>query len=250
MSAAGPEGAAPDEWRDLTRRFWIGAALALPVFLLAMARLLPAQSARPWWEGDPSRWAQFALAAPVVGWAGCPFFVRGWHSIRTGHLNMFTLISIGVSAAFIFSAVAMLGPGVFPSAMRHDGRIPIYFEAAAVIIVLVLLGQVLELRSRSRTGSAITALLNLTPPLARQVAPGGDLRGIAQGIHLSRATLRNIRQNLWFAFLYNAVGIPLAAGALYPHFGLLLSPMIAGAAMSLSSVSVIGNALRLRRVNL
>src|SRR5690606_10341360 len=99
---------------------------------------------------------------------------RGWRSLLTGHLNMFTLIAIGVGAAFVYSAVAMLAPGVFPHAMRHDGKVGIYFEAAAVIIVLVLLGQVLELRARSRTGSAIKALLDLAPPTARLVVPGGD----------------------------------------------------------------------------
>jgi magnesium-transporting ATPase (P-type) len=103
-----------------------------------------------------------------------PFFRRGWRSLLTGHLNMFTLIAIGVGAAYIFSAVAMLAPGIFPHAMQHGGKVGIYFEAAAVIIVLVLLGQVLELRARSRTGSAIKALLNLAPPTARKVVPGGD----------------------------------------------------------------------------
>ena len=117
---------------------------------------------------------QFALSAPVVWWAGWPFFSRGWRSVVSRHLNMFTLIAIGVGAAFLFSAVAMLAPGLFPPTMQHQGRVPIYFEAAAVVVVLVLLGQVLELRARSRTGSAITALLNLAPPTARQVAPGGD----------------------------------------------------------------------------
>ncbi len=172
--AAHPAEDGDAELRDMTRRFWIGAALAVPVFLLAMAHLVPGLGSGSWVDGPFSRWAQFALTAPVVGWAGWPFFVRGWRSLRSGHLNMFTLIAIGVGAAFGFSAVAMFMPGLFPHAMRHDGMIPIYFEAAAVIVVLVLLGQVLELRARSRTGSAITALLNLAPPTARQVAPGGD----------------------------------------------------------------------------
>jgi Cu+-exporting ATPase len=117
---------------------------------------------------------QFGLTTPVVWWAGWPFFERGWRSLVTRHLNMFTLISMGVGAAYFFSAVGMLMPDLFPASMRHQGKIDIYFEAAAVIIVLVLLGQVLELRARSRTGSAIKALLNLAPPTARQVAPGGD----------------------------------------------------------------------------
>ncbi len=162
------------ELRDMTRRFWIGAALTLPVFVLAMSHLVPALANQAWADSHASRWIQFALTAPVVGWAGWPFFRRGWRSVLSRHWNMFTLIAIGVGAAFIFSAVAMLAPGLFPHSMQHHGKVAIYFEAAAVIIVLVLLGQVLELRARSRTGSAIKALLNLAPPTARQVAPGGD----------------------------------------------------------------------------
>jgi Cu+-exporting ATPase len=169
--AAGEENA---ELRDMTWRFWIGAALALPVFLLAMSHLIPALGRDHWLDGPLSRWTQFALAVPVVGWAGWPLLQRGWRSLVTRHLNMFTLIVIGVGAAFLFSAVAMLFPTLFPATMRHDGKVPIYFEAAAVIIVLVLLGQVLELRARSRTGNAIKALLNLAPPTARMVASGGD----------------------------------------------------------------------------
>ena len=171
---AGTDDEENAELRDMTRRFWIGAALALPVFVLAMAHLIPALGRQSWVDSDVSRWMQFALATPVVWWAGWPFFHRGWRSVVTRHLNMFTLIAIGVGAAFVFSAVAMLMPGIFPHTMQHEGKVAIYFEAAAVIVVLVLLGQVLELRARSRTGSAIKALLNLAPPTARQVAPGGD----------------------------------------------------------------------------
>jgi P-type Cu+ transporter len=143
----------------MTQRFWIGAALALPVFLLAMAHLIPALGRQAWAAGGISRWMQFALATPVVWWAGWPLLYRGWRSLLTGHLNMFTLIGIGVGAAFAFSTVAMLIPGIFPSTMQHEGMVPIYVEAAAVIVVLVLLGQVLELRARSRTG--ITNALRL-----------------------------------------------------------------------------------------
>src|ERR1019366_3348718 len=160
--------------RDMTRRFKVGAVLALPVLVLAMAHLIPALGRQSWVDGDASRWLQFALAIPVVWWAGWPFFQRGWRSVVTLHLNMFTLIAIGVGAAFGSSAVAMLMPGIFPGTMQHQGKVAIYFEAAAVVVVLVLLGQVLELRARSRTGSAIKALLNLAPPTARQVSPGGD----------------------------------------------------------------------------
>jgi P-type Cu+ transporter len=171
---AGADDEENPELRDMTRRFWIGAALALPVFVLAMAHLIPAMGRQPWVVGDASRWFQFALTTPVVCWAGWPFFKRGWRSIVTLHLNMFTLIAIGVGAAFVFSAVGMFLPGLFPLTMQHAGKVGIYFEAAAMVTVLVLLGQVLELRARSRTGSAIKALLNLAPPTARQVAPGGD----------------------------------------------------------------------------
>ena len=162
------------ELQEMTRRFWIGAVLTLPVFILAMAHLIPAFAHQAWADSHVSRWIQFALTTPVVGWAGAPFFRRGWRSVVTRQLNMFTLIAIGVGAAFVFSAVAMLAPGLFPPTMQHDGKVAIYFEAAAVIVVLVLLGQMLELRARHRTGSAIQALLNLAPPTARQVAPGGD----------------------------------------------------------------------------
>jgi Cu+-exporting ATPase len=169
----GPNDETP-ELRNMTRRFWFGAALAMPVFLLAMAHLIPALARQPWVGGHSSRWLQFALTALVVVGAGWPLLRRGWRSIVTFELNMFTLISIGVGSAFLYSAVAMLGPDIFPPIMRHQGMVPIYFESAAVIVVLVLLGQVLELRARSRTGSAIKALLTLAPATARQVAPGGD----------------------------------------------------------------------------
>jgi Cu+-exporting ATPase len=174
IKSAGPDSDEQAELRDMLRRFWIGAGLALPVFVVAMAHLVPPLARQSWVDGQASRWMQFALSAPVVWWAGWPFFSRAWRSVVSRHLNMFTLIAIGVGAAFSFSALAMLAPGLFPPTMQHHGRVPIYFEAAAVVVVLVLLGQVLELRARSRTGSAITALLNLAPPTARQVAPGGD----------------------------------------------------------------------------
>ena len=123
------------ELLDMTRRFWIGSALALPVFVLAMGHMVPALARQPWVDGDASRWIQFILAAPVVLWAGWPFFQRGWRSIATMNLNMFTLISIGIGAAFVFSGVAMIFPGLFP-AMMPGGKPAIYFEAAAVIVVM------------------------------------------------------------------------------------------------------------------
>jgi P-type Cu+ transporter len=170
VSAASPED--NSELIDMSRRFWIGAALALPVFLLAMSHVIP--NAPAWLSGDASRWIQFALSTPVVLWAGWPFFERGWRSILTRNLNMFTLIAIGVGVAYFYSAVVMLFPGAFPASMTHHGKIGIYFEAAAMITVLVLLGQVLELRARGRTGHAIRSLLDLTPPIARLVTNGDE----------------------------------------------------------------------------
>ncbi|HEX8310778.1 MAG TPA: copper-translocating P-type ATPase [Chthoniobacteraceae bacterium] len=160
------------ELHDMTRRMWIGAALSLPVFLVAMAHLFP--SAPAWVDSDFSRWMQFALSTPVVLWAGWPFFLRGWISLVNRHLNMFTLIAIGVGVAWIYSAIVILAPGIFPPSFQHHGKIGIYFEAAAVITVLVLLGQVLELRARSRTGNAIRALLDLAPRTARVVSGGEE----------------------------------------------------------------------------
>lgn len=160
------------ELRDMTRRFWIAAIFTLPVFFLAMAHLIP--SAPHWLAGNISRWIQFIFSAPVVLWAGWPFFLRGARSLRSGHFNMFTLIALGVGAAFSYSVVAMLAPGLFPEAIRHGGSVGIYFEAAAVIVLLVLVGQVLELRARSRTGSAIRALLNLAPATAHLIENGDE----------------------------------------------------------------------------
>src|SRR5256714_692374 len=170
ISAAGPDD--DSELTDMTRRLWIGAALTLPVFLLAMSHLIP--SAPPWLSGDASRWIQFALTTPVVLWAGWPFFVRGWRSFLSRHLNMFPLIAIGVGVAWLYSCVALFFPGLFPPAMAHHEKPGLYFEAAAMITVLVLVGQVLELRARRRTGSAIRSLLDLTPPSARVVRNGTE----------------------------------------------------------------------------
>ncbi len=162
------------ELRDMTRRFWIGTALTLPVFIVAMAHIIPAWSHVEWLSGEVSRWGQFILSTPVVWWAGWPFFVRGWRSLVNHSLNMFTLIALGVGAAFAFSVTAMLFPQAFPPAAGHTGKPAIYFEAAAVITVLVLLGQVLELRARRRTSGALKALLSLAPKTARRATPNGD----------------------------------------------------------------------------
>ncbi len=157
---------------DFTRRFWIGLALSLPVFALEMGGHLTGLMMRV--SGQTSAWIQFALATPVVLWAGWPFFERGAKSLVTRHLNMFTLIAMGVGVAWTYSVVATLAPHLFPPAFRRaDGSVPIYFEAAAVITVLVLLGQVLELRAREQTSGAIKALLDLAPKTARRVRADG-----------------------------------------------------------------------------
>ncbi|MBL8774197.1 MAG: heavy metal translocating P-type ATPase [Phenylobacterium sp.] len=161
------------ELADMTRRFWVGLAFTLPVFALEMGGHLVNLHALI--APQVSNWLQLALSAPVVLWAGWPFFERGWASLRTRNLNMFTLIAMGVGVAFAYSLVATLAPGVFPPAFRrHDGSVPIYFEAAAVITVLVLLGQVLELRAREQTSGALRALLDLAPKTARRVREDGD----------------------------------------------------------------------------
>jgi len=162
------------ELDDMTRRFRVSAVLAIPVFLLAMVADLA-----PSWLPDglsmkTVQWVEFVLATPVVLWGGWPFFVRGWQSVVTRNLNMFTLIGLGVAMAWGYSVVALLLPGIFPEVMRHaDGTVPVYFEAAAVITALVLLGQVLELRARSQTNAAIKLLLGLAPNTARRVNPDG-----------------------------------------------------------------------------
>ena len=162
------------ELADMSRRFWIAVVLALPVFGLEMGgHLFPALH-----HVVPMRLSmlvQMVLATPVVLWTGWPFFVRGWASVRTGNLNMFTLIAMGTGAAWIYSMIGALAPGLFPPALRGaDGTVAVYFEAAAVITVLVLLGQVLELRARERTSGAIKALLGLAPRTARRLLAGGE----------------------------------------------------------------------------
>jgi Cu+-exporting ATPase len=176
--AFGPAEAGEDdaELRDMTRRFKVSALLTLPVFVTAMAHVVPAWSHAEWANGVATRWMQFVLATPVVLWAGWPFFVRAWQSLLHRSMNMFTLIALGVGSAYVFSVAAMLAPGWFPKSLGDmHGQMPVYFEAAAVIIVLVLLGQVLELRARARTGSAIQELLGLQPKTARLVTPEGDV---------------------------------------------------------------------------
>jgi Cu+-exporting ATPase len=163
------------ELRDMSRRFWFSTALALPVFLLAMTSDLLPHAIPASVSMTLLQWIEFALAVPVVLWGGWPIFQRGWASLVNRHLNMFSLIALGVGTAFIYSLVAMLLPGIFPPAMRSMmGTVPVYFEAAAVITALVLLGQVMELRARSKTSAAIKLLLGLAPKTARIVLADGN----------------------------------------------------------------------------
>ena len=167
-AAAGPN----PELSDMSKRFWIGLALTIPVVVLEMARHIPVPGLHDLVPPRISTWIQFALGTPVVLWAGWPFFERGWASLRRRSLNMFSLIALGTGAAYAYSVAAAILPGVFPSGFRSmDGTVAVYFEAAAVITVLVLLGQVLELSARERTGGAIRALLNLAPKKAQRVRP-------------------------------------------------------------------------------
>ena len=158
---------------DMTRRFWIGLALAIPVMALEMGGHLT--NLHMVLGQNLSNWIQLVLATPVVLWAGWPFFVRGWQSLVTRNLNMFTLIAMGTGVAWLYSIVATVAPGAFPTAFRSpEGAVAIYFEAAAVITVLVLLGQVLELRAREQTSGAIRALLDLAPKTARKIEADGN----------------------------------------------------------------------------
>jgi Cu+-exporting ATPase len=170
------------ELRDMSRRFFVSLALTVPVFALAMSEMIPgAGMAAQHALGAAYPWIQLALAAPVVLWGGAPFFARGWASLRTGKLNMFTLIAVGTGVAFAYSLFATLAPGALPAAFRdtHTGRAPLYFESSAVITTLVLLGQVLELRARAATGGAIRALLALAPKAARRLRDNGEEEDVA-----------------------------------------------------------------------
>ena len=162
------------ELDDMTRRFWIASALTFPLLVPMVADMLPGRPGHAMLAGAGAAWLQLALATPVVLWGGWPFFVRGWQSIVHRHLNMFTLIALGTGTAYLYSLAATLAPGLFPASLRgHGGSIALYFEPAAVIVTLVLLGQVLELRARAQTSSAIRALLALAPPTAVRVGAEG-----------------------------------------------------------------------------
>ena len=171
---------------DMRRRFWVSVILAVPVFLLGMSDLLPGISLP-----RGLSWIQLILTSPVVLWCGWPFFVRAWQSIVNRYLNMFTLIGLGVGVAYIFSVVATIAPGIFPQSFRaHGGGVPVYFESAAVITSLVLFGQVLELKARSKTGAAIKALLGLAPTTARRVRHDGTEEDVALSVVRQKDLLR------------------------------------------------------------
>ena len=163
------------ELRDMTRRFWIATVFTAPLLVYVMGNMLFGHPVESWISPAVSQWAELVLATPVVLWCAWPFFVRGVRSIRAMQPNMWTLISIGVAIAYIFSVIATMAPGLFPEGLRDDsGRVGVYFEAAAVIVTLVLLGQVMELRARRQTGGAIRELLELAPPTARRISENGD----------------------------------------------------------------------------
>ncbi|RYZ92862.1 MAG: YHS domain-containing protein, partial [Proteobacteria bacterium] len=174
------------ELKDFTRRLWICSALSIPLFLLAMSDLIPGRPVQQMVSNQFMAYLQFALATPVVLWGGWPFFERGYVSVRTMKLNMFSLIAIGTGVAYVYSVIVTFFPGWFPESLNmHGGMIALYFEAAAVITTLVLLGQVLELRARSKTGNAIRALLGLAPKTARRISSDGTETDIPlEHIHL------------------------------------------------------------------
>lgn len=175
------------ELDDMTRRFWVGVVLSVPLIALVMGEMIPGNPLGTLINPAGGIWLQAALATPVVLWAGWPFFVRGWESVKRRSLNMFTLIAMGVGVAYVYSLVTTFAPGLFPDSFRgHGGTVAVYYEAAAVIVTLVLLGQVLELRARSATSGAIRALLELAPPTARRISEDGtedeiDLAHVNQG---------------------------------------------------------------------
>ena len=183
LTATVETGPSP-ELSDMSRRFWIAAVLTLPVLVLEMGSHIPPLDLAGTVPAATSIWIQFALSTPTVLWAGWPFFARGWASLQNRSLNMFTLIALGVGVAYLYSLVATFMPDLFPMEIRHEGMIAVYYEAAAVITVLVLLGQVLELRAREQTGGAIRALLKLAPKSARRINTEG---------HDEEVTLEQVR---------------------------------------------------------
>src|SRR5881409_1938915 len=157
----GAEEEEQSETRSLSRKFWIAFVLTIPVLIIAMGHAIPGLHLDSLLPREIGKWIEFGLTTPVVLWAGGFFFTRAWQSIVNRSLNMFTLIAVGVGAAYFYSAVAVIAPGIFPQSFRSNGEVGLYFEAAAVITTLVLFGQLIEAKARSRTGQAIKALLNL-----------------------------------------------------------------------------------------
>ena len=174
MTPVSGEAHAQEEIRALSRKFWIALVLTVPVLILAMGGMIPGLQLHALIPKSVSKWIELALATPVVFWAGGIFFAKGWRSITARSLNMFTLIMIGVGSAWLFSTIAVLFPQIFPASFRMHGEVGLYFEAAAVITVLVLLGQLLEARARSRTGQAIQSLLGLAAKTARRITDGKE----------------------------------------------------------------------------
>jgi heavy metal translocating P-type ATPase len=173
---------------DMSRRFWVSVVLTAPLLVVTMSEFVPGLNLHHWFGQEVFNWAQGALGTPVVLWAGWPFFTRAWSSFRTWHLNMFSLIGLGTGAAWLFSVIALLWPGLLPAAFKMNGVAPLYFEAAAVITTLVLLGQVLELRARSRTNAAVKSLLELAPNTALRVRPDGS----DEEIHLDQVQVGDV----------------------------------------------------------
>jgi len=188
-ATVGDEGPNP-ELVDFTRRFWVALAFSIPLLILTMAPFVGIMAIRDFFGERMSQWIELVLATPVILWSGWPFFTRGYNSFRTMNLNMFSLIAMGVGAAYIFSIVAVLAPGIFPEGFRGvGGHVGVYFEAAAVIVTLVLLGQLMELRAREGTGKAIRALLDMAAKTARLIRPDGTeaevpLEDVQVGDHL------------------------------------------------------------------
>ncbi len=184
------EEAENPELREMRRRFWVSATLTLPLVIVAMGEFIPGVSFEGFASARVMGGLELLLATPVVLWGGWPFFVRGWQSILNRSLNMFTLIGLGVGVAYFYSIVAVFWPEIFPPSFRdRNGEVAVYFEAAAVIVTLVLLGQVMELRARSKTSAAIKALLGLAPKTARRIGAGGSeedvpLEQVHPGDHL------------------------------------------------------------------
>jgi cation transport ATPase/YHS domain-containing protein len=240
------------ELRDMTRRFWLSAALTAPLFTLAMGAMLPGHPLTQ--LSDRVReWLELALATPVVAFCAWPFFVRAYASVASRNLNMFTLIGLGLGVAYGYSVIVLLAPGMFPSSLLAE---VLPDAKAAAVREMQAQGQRVAMAgdgvsdapalAQADVGIAMGTGSDVAIESAGVTLVKGDLRGVVRARKLSRATVRNIRQNLFFAFVYNSLGVPVAAGVLYPFFGMLLDPMIAAAAMSVSSASVIANALRLR----